>query len=250
MKLNSYYNMIPKTIHFCWFSDDSFPVEIKLCLNSWKRILPDYTIRLWTYEDAKSIGSDFVDEALEEKRWAFAADVVRFYAVYKYGGVYMDSDIYLYKRFDEFMEHDGVFTTFLTEEGEDRTGLQAAFFMASAGDRFCKKVLDYYAQRHYRLSDGSFDDTISPIVMEQVATVFGFVSKNRNTQLLGKLHVFSTDYLKPRKKYLRTENTFAEHRIYGSWRKRKLSRRIDLKIAHVWHVIEYFVLAVRNVLVK
>lgn len=26
--------MIPKIIHLCWFSEESFPVEIKICLAS------------------------------------------------------------------------------------------------------------------------------------------------------------------------------------------------------------------------
>lgn len=99
--------MIPKIIHLCWFSEESFPVEIKICLASWKRILPDYTIRLWTYADALAIGCDYVSEALSVKKWAFAADVIRFYAIYKEGGIYMDSDMFLKKRFDEFIPEHG-----------------------------------------------------------------------------------------------------------------------------------------------
>lgn len=48
--------MIPKIIHLCWFSEDPFPVEIKICLDSWKRHLPEYEIKRWTYEDADAIG--------------------------------------------------------------------------------------------------------------------------------------------------------------------------------------------------
>ena len=95
--------MIPKIIHLCWFSEESFPVEIKICLASWKRILPDYTIRLWTYADALAIGCDYVSEALSVKKWAFAADVIRFYAIYKEGGIYMDSDMFLKKRLSRSM---------------------------------------------------------------------------------------------------------------------------------------------------
>ena len=68
-------------------------------MESWKRVLPDYTIRRWTYEDARAIGCRYINEALEEKKWAFAADVVRFYSVYKEGGIYMDSDMFVKKRF-------------------------------------------------------------------------------------------------------------------------------------------------------
>ncbi len=230
--------MIPKIIHLCWFSNDPYPVEIKVCLDSWKRVIPDYQVKVWGYDDAKAIGCAFIDEALEARQWAFAADAVRFYAVFQEGGVYMDSDIYLYKRFDEFMQTDG-FTTFMTEEGESRTGLQAAFFMASKGDGFCQQVWEYYKSHHFKNEDGTFNKTISPIVMERIAKVFHFDMDNRETQLLRGLHVYPTAYLLPRKKYPRTDKTFAEHRIYGSWRRRKLGRLIDLKFSHFFHVIRY-----------
>lgn len=86
--------MIPKIIHLCWFSKSNYPIEIKICLDSWKRVLPDYKIHLWDYDEAKAIGCTYIDEALAARRWAFAADAVRFYAVYKEGGVYMDSDYF------------------------------------------------------------------------------------------------------------------------------------------------------------
>ena len=75
--------------------------------------------------------------------------------------------------------------------------------------------------------------------MERIAASFSFDMNNRETQLLDGLRVYPTTYLLPRKKYPRTEKTFAEHRIYGSWRKRKLSRQIDLKITHIFHIIKY-----------
>lgn len=230
--------MIPKIIHLCWFSDDPYPVEIKVCLDTWKHFLTDYKIKLWGYAEAKAIGCAFIDEALEARQWAFAADAVRFYAVLMEGGVYMDSDIFLYKRFDEFMQND-VFTTFMTEEGDTRSGLQAAFFMAPLGDEFCRQVWAYYKTHHFKNEDGTFNKTISPIVMERIAASFSFDMNNRETQLLDGLRVYPTTYLLPRKKYPRTEKTFAEHRIYGSWRKRKLSRQIDLKITHILHIIKY-----------
>lgn len=54
--------MIPKIIHLCWFSDDPYPVEIKVCLDTWKHFLTDYKIKLWGYAEAKAIGCAFIDE--------------------------------------------------------------------------------------------------------------------------------------------------------------------------------------------
>ena len=39
--------MIPKIIHYCWLSGDSYPKNIKKCMKSWKKILPDYEFVLW-----------------------------------------------------------------------------------------------------------------------------------------------------------------------------------------------------------
>ena len=132
--------MIPKVIHLCWFSNDPYPVEIKVCLDTWKCLMPDYVVKVWDYAAAKSIGCAFIDEALEARKWAFAADVVRFYAVYKEGGIYMDSDIYLHRRFDEILPEDG-FATF-NEKDKEEFGLQAAFFMGTAGNAFCRRCLN------------------------------------------------------------------------------------------------------------
>lgn len=63
--------MIPKIIHLCWFSNDPFPVEIKVCLDTWKRILPDFQVKHWTYQDAKAIGCQFINEALECQEMGF-----------------------------------------------------------------------------------------------------------------------------------------------------------------------------------
>ncbi|MDO4159494.1 MAG: capsular polysaccharide synthesis protein [Prevotellaceae bacterium] len=239
--------MVPKIIHLCWFSDDSYPVEIKVCLDSWKRVLPDYKIRIWKYKDAKAIGIPFINEALEARRWAFAADVVRVYAVYTEGGVYMDSDIFLYKRFDEFIpQGDDAFATFndktRPDEGENGNGsfgLNGAFFIGTKGNSFCKDMLEYYKARHYKKEDGTFDNTVSPHVMREVAYKYGYVMEDKE-QLLGPVSVYPTHFLAPCKKYKVDKDTFGMHCVYGSWRKRKFGRQIEIKSKHAWHVIKYF----------
>lgn len=39
--------MIPKTIHFCWLSGETYPELVCKCIKSWELILPDYEIILW-----------------------------------------------------------------------------------------------------------------------------------------------------------------------------------------------------------
>lgn len=99
---------IPKVIHLMWFSGDPYPPLIKKCIHSWHDIVPDYEIKLWTGDMIKDLDYKYLQDALKVKKYAFACDVVRAYALYTDGGVYMDSDVFLKRRFDEYLVHDFV----------------------------------------------------------------------------------------------------------------------------------------------
>ena len=230
--------MVPKIIHLCWFSNDPFPVEIKICLESWKRVLPDFEIRRWTAEDARAIGCRYINEALDARKWAFAGDVVRFYSVYKEGGIYMDSDMFVKKRFDRFIPEHG-FATF-HEHIAQNIRLQAAFFMGEKGNSFCKEVFDYYANRPFVLPDGSYDLTISPDVMVQIAKPHGYKAEDVEQHLSDGSIVYPGYFVTPcNKNTLKHPDAFAKHKVYGSWKQHKLGRRIERGIKHVLLLVRY-----------
>lgn len=41
-----------------------------------------------------------------KQKWAFITDYVRLYALYNYGGVYLDSDVEVLKPIDEFLDNE------------------------------------------------------------------------------------------------------------------------------------------------
>lgn len=43
--------MIPKIIHYCWFGGSPKNEKIRFCMESWKKVLPDYEIREWSEKD-------------------------------------------------------------------------------------------------------------------------------------------------------------------------------------------------------
>ena len=77
--------MIPKKIHYCWFSNEPFPEQVQQCIASWKQYMPDWEYVLWNYDRIKDIDSIWLKECLAAKKWAFAADFVRLWAVYHDG---------------------------------------------------------------------------------------------------------------------------------------------------------------------
>lgn len=59
--------MIPKKIHYCWFSGDEFPDDIKKCIESWRKYLPDYEIIEWNAKNFDFNVNQYVKEAYEAK---------------------------------------------------------------------------------------------------------------------------------------------------------------------------------------
>ena len=95
--------MIPKKIHYCWLSGDPLPRKIRKCMDTWRRVMPDYELKLWDTNNFDVTSVPFVHEAFRERKWAFAADYIRMHALYTEGGVYLDSDVKVLKRFDDLL---------------------------------------------------------------------------------------------------------------------------------------------------
>ena len=97
--------MIPKIIHYCWLSDEPFPRKIQKCMDTWAKTHPDYEIKRWSTKNFDVNSAPYVKEAFEARKWAFAADYIRMYALYTEGGIYLDSDVVLLKKFDDFLDN-------------------------------------------------------------------------------------------------------------------------------------------------
>lgn len=96
---------IPKIIHYCWFGGREMPVEYMNYINHWKEILPDYEFKRWDESSCDLNSNKFVQLAYQKKKWAFVSDYFRLKALYEYGGIYLDTDVELYKNFDELLKY-------------------------------------------------------------------------------------------------------------------------------------------------
>ncbi|MEN7470513.1 glycosyltransferase family 32 protein, partial [Providencia stuartii] len=85
--------MIPKIIHYIWVGNNPKPQFVLDCIETWKQHLPDYEIMEWGNDCLETINNTYVNEAIKNKKWAFASDYIRLYALYNYGGIYLDSDV-------------------------------------------------------------------------------------------------------------------------------------------------------------
>lgn len=142
---------IPKIIHYFY---DNIPIweknrhsQVRMCFFSWKKKCPDYEFMLWHdgMPEFKEIieTSPFAKKAYELKLWAFVADYIRVYALYKYGGIYVDTDVQLLKNFDEFLDN-GFFTSVESDILYGENTLEPAVMGAQAGHPLLKEALKIY----------------------------------------------------------------------------------------------------------
>lgn len=135
--------MIPKIIHYCWFGTNPQSELENKCLESWKRHLPDYEIKLWNETKFNVDFCSFTTEAYNLKKYAFVSDVCRLYALHEEGGIYLDTDMLLLKSLDQFLYNE----LFLAEE---RKGLiSAGIIGATMGNLQIKKLLEGYKKQEF-----------------------------------------------------------------------------------------------------
>lgn len=243
---------IPKIIHLMWFSGDEYPKNIQECIDSWKRMLPDFEIEVWDYQKAFQLNIQYVMEALQYKKWAFAADVVRLYALYIRGGVYMDSDVFIKRRFDKFMYGKvNLFQEYHTnfpihecidEEGNriisehvKGVGIQAAFMIAEPGNPFIKGLLDVYKQMHFEMEKtGKLrgERLLAPSTYAIYAEDYGYRYIDEEQHLKGNIIVYPSRYVAGNEAE-QTPDSFAVHRCEHSWYDYTILQKIKKRLETV-----------------
>lgn len=73
------------------------------CIKGWKKLMPDYTFMRWDESTFDVNQYPLSKQACQVKKFALAADLCRLNVLSEYGGVYLDTDVELYKRLDDFL---------------------------------------------------------------------------------------------------------------------------------------------------
>lgn len=207
--------MIPKIIHYCWFGRGEMPELAKKCMASWHGCMPDWEYRLWNEDNFDVNSAPYAKEAYEAKKYAFVSDFVRLWALESEGGLYLDTDVEVFKPFDDLLGYKA----FAGFEGSKHLPVGTCVMASEAHGKWVSDQIEAYKERHFLNSDGTFDLTTNVQFITALMCAHGFVA-NGDEQDYKDLHVFSVDYFSPRHttgEYIRTENTYCDHLGMGSW---------------------------------
>ncbi len=223
--------MIPKVIHYCWFGRNPKSQLAKKCIKSWKKYCKGYQIIEWNEDNFDITSNPYTKEAYESKKWAFVTDYVRLWALYNYGGVYMDTDVQVVKSLTPFLEKEKAFSGF-----EDAVHIPTGIMAAEKGLPIIGNLLAAYDDMRFILPDGSLNTQTNVETITNYMLTRGFVPNN-SYQTIEYFSFYPKDFFCP-KEYATglcsmTENTATIHHFNGSWHTKEEKRKHNKSLSLV-----------------
>lgn len=213
--------MIPKIIHYCWFGRGPLPPLAVKCIASWKKYLPDYEIKEWNEDNFDVNIIPYTAEAYEAKKYAFVSDYARFWILYKYGGLYFDTDVEIVKPMDDIIAKGA----FMGCENEVTKGI--SLFVApglglgcEAGHSVYFDLMDIYGRLHFFNTDGSMNQ--KTVVQYTTEYLEGCgLRKSNDIQFVNDMWIYPKEYFCPMdyetQDLIFTDNTRTIHHYAASW---------------------------------
>lgn len=208
--------MIPKIIHYCWFGGNKLPVSIKQYIETWEKYCPEFEIKEWNENNFDVTQNEYCKEAFENGKWAFVSDYVRLSVLYKYGGIYLDTDVEILKSLESLLEND----FFMGMESEN--DISTAVIGAEKECCLIKSFLSIYDNIHFIDIKRNIDyttnvDRISRFIEEEYKVKL----KNKFFSLKDKCIIYPVEYFCAKNihtgKIFITKNTYTIHHFSGSW---------------------------------
>lgn len=224
--------MIPKIIHYCWFGRGPLPELAQKCIASWKKYLPDYEIKEWNEDNFDVNIIPYTTEAYKAKKYAFVSDYARFWILYKYGGIYFDTDVEVIRPIDDIIEKGN----FMGFETDPKPQLKADASEASInpglgmgvapGLGIIKKMLDFYEGRHFEFIPGGIGQLTIVHITTEVLLKAG-LKLQQGIQQVDDMWIYPAEYfcpinLKTGRIHVRP-NTRTIHHYAGTWQDKHFS---------------------------
>ena len=156
--------MIPKIIHYYYDKTKPNSRRFEKCIASWKRSMSQYKFINWANEDFDFNCCEFMKYCKDNNLTCFYSHYIRFWALYNYGGIYLDTDVMVNKTFGALLHLKRMFTYQENFKGYGR--LDAGIIACEKNDKAIGYVIDWYNQLSDKFEEGSYVDVCD--VMQNV----------------------------------------------------------------------------------
>jgi mannosyltransferase OCH1-like enzyme len=219
--------VIPRIIHHVWPGADPFKPELHAFRATWLRHHPDWSFIFWRknfpWIGQKLLGDVRVMHLLEDSRYTVTvkSDVLRYWVLWEFGGLYVDTDFECLRPFDELLD--------------DSNG----FFCGKENQAFCSPSLMGAVARH-PLVLALLEESLARIGKTSVEVCNAKPNEITGPHLLTKLvsergraTVYAPEFFYPipgpeieQRRNEAAPNAFAKHHFYGwsegGWAKKQV----------------------------
>lgn len=206
---------IPKVIHYCWFGRKPIPNRNKHCMESWKKFCPDYEIVEWNEDNYDVAKNNYMKQAYDAQKYGYVPDYARIDILYRYGGIYLDTDVELIRNLDEllYLQAYTSFEEYPTINFGGGSGSEKGFPLL-------KKILDFRENIDFIMLNGSMNqDTCG--YYESVPLMKEGLRLDGTMQNIKGLTVLPSEYFHPKSSVTGltniTDRTYSIHRFDWSW---------------------------------
>ena len=224
--------MIPKKIHYCWFGKGEKPKLAIKCIESWKRICPDYEVIEWTEDNFDVKQYPYLQWCYENKKWAFLSDFARLLIIQKYGGIYFDTDVELIKSPNSLLEYEAFYGF------ENKTNVATGLGFGSESNHV---IINEMVNQYLNLTpneEGEYPLIVCPALNTKALKKYG-LQPNGIRQNIQGAEIFPVEYFNPYDDPTgvlnKTKNTISIHWYSKSWLNK--SAIIRSKITKPFHRI-------------
>lgn len=222
--------MIQKKIHYCWFGGKPLPELAIKCIESWRRYFPDYEIIEWNENNFDVNSIPYTAEAYKAKMYAFVSDYARFWILYKYGGLYFDTDVEVIKDMHPILEKGA----FMGCENKANSGAMpidlgiapGLGLGCNPGHTFYKEMLELYRTLHFINLNGSYNKKTIVEYTTELLVSHGLMNTDC-IQLIEGIFIYPKEYFCPidykTGEMVITEKTYTIHHYMASWENKNKS---------------------------
>lgn len=202
---------IPRRIHYIWIGEKPMPQGDVANIESWKRYCPGYEIIRWDEKSYDFGRNRYTREAYRAKQYMYATDYVRKDILYRYGGIYLDTDVELIKPLDALLYNEAFIG--IEDGGQLNSGSGLG---AVAGHPMMQELMEVYEEERFVNEDGSYNLQYNTWYETRHMLSRGYELKNRYQKING-LVCLPKEVLMPESTVglydTYTENTVSNHKI-------------------------------------
>ena len=144
---------IPRIFHQIWLGDGEMPAKFRAYSRSWRTHHPGWELKMWTDANLPPLVNQELFDSVTEVRER--ADLLRYELLYRYGGVYVDTDFECFKSIEPLLharsgeeggEESPPVSAFSSQESPEHISI--GIMGATQGNAFFGRIVDNLPRWH------------------------------------------------------------------------------------------------------